>query len=226
MNTTTLKTRLEGLGPEKELLCLIIGIFAVGAATALMNSIVNICHITFCPTSEGSSTPIAVTALKLIIRAISKICYLGIYIRLVTNKALPVNKKARIGAILLLTNIFLSIIYRSGWLLFPDFCIEHRMTVPLVFSTLKTVIYITGLFLLANGCGINRKLRRFIKWYPFIDGIAAGIWSMLLMEYIDAWGISPGIQFTCCEQIVPTILSFVFLFIVQHLSGIRVSKRE
>lgn len=227
MNTTTLKTRLEGLGPEKELLCLIIGIFAVRAATAILNALVSVGALIFSHPDSGNLQTAAVITniLDAVIMTFDAVCAYAIYARILTNRKLAINRKGRIGVIILCIYLFLHVSNQVCFQIFRETYREHYMFIGF-YSCFRTVIYIIGLFMFINGCDINARLRRFIKWTPFIGLIISFCWAICSIVLEEVWGIEPVPYYSIYQNSVNLLLPLIFLFIVQHLSGIRVSKRE
>lgn len=177
----------KNMTPQKELITCIILTFAI-------NALFNIFY-TYQYFFEAN------TVVNNILSLCGKSLTLLVYLKLVTSRNTEINKKGRIGLSLLVLQTLLCMIEN----IVLNIVTIQPITISL-FAILLFVIDIIGLFTFVNGCNITAKLRRFIKWTPFIPSfIRVPLILLSAKTYTHAASV---------------ILDLCFLYIVYKLSGI------
>lgn len=97
-----------------------------------------------------------------------------ILIPMMTRKEYGLGVKSKVGLVLMIMRSFSTLLMDA-----IDFSFDINTITYSLISSSFFVIYVVGIFMFINGSPVEKKLRRFVKWTPFIPVIISLI-SMIL----------------------------------------------
>ena len=195
--------------PKKELLFLITCIFLINAVSELITLPAYICILY---THSGIVTSTGwldtIVEMLIIISPTLDIVFTAVVYFLLLRKDLPMSRRSKTGVALMTLTLIIRIVY---------IILEHLDCIPTepfvlgVTSLLMSIMFIVGLFMFINGCEVSVRLKRFIKWTPFITMIATCVYKIItsiFFEFMD------DVNF---EYIITLTLTLTYLFFVHRM---------
>lgn len=118
-----------------------------------------------------------------IIRSLSTAAFLVIFIKLLKGKEYGLTSRSKAGIVLMTICLFNILATESIILNSDQDQISKRYFITGMIDAAVFIINTTGLFMFVNGSPAERKLKRFVKWTPFISLTISVIISMIPMAY-------------------------------------------
>lgn len=135
-----------------------------------------------------------------------------IFVRLMSIKNYGLTAKSRIGLCLMAVSLF-----QNGLsdILFlnTDYSNVYSSFYISLMEVAFLVIEITGLFMFINGSPAEKKLKRFVKWTPFINIIATFVLSIAI-EIVN----KPYIMSSPGYYMIFTSISLIVFLTVYHMA--------
>lgn len=125
-----------------------------------------------------------------------------IYILLLKGNQYDLKRYAKAGLVLMITVLFRQVIIEPLFL-FSDMEPQAKGTMLSLVSLGFSILYICGIFMFINGSPVDKRLRRFIKWTPFIPILILTPVSMVSYRFPE------GVVFYSIISV--TIQIFIFM---------------
>ena len=190
---------------KRNFLTLLTAIFAVDALFSVFSLLQYLEWIPAFDVVSSSGAERSVTAV--VLQVLNIALELFIFGKLLTIKDFGLTIKSKIGLVLLMLHSICG--------LFVYFLDLFAGTPSWVFSLITAcpfVLSIIGIFMFINGAPVEKKLRKFVKWTPFLSLIASCI---LAIPYL--FGKS-SMTTSVAEQLVYTSLCIAIYLIVNRMS--------
>ena len=190
---------------KRNFLTLLTAIFAVDALFSVFSLLQ---YLEWIPafdvvTSSGSERSVTAVVLK----ALNIALELFILGKLLTFKDFGLTVKSKVGLVLLMIHSVCGL-----FVYFLDLFVGAPSWVFSLITAGPFVLSIIGIFMFINGAPVEKKLRRFVKWTPFLSLIASCI---MAIPYLLAKG---SISTSVAEQLVYTSLCIAIYLIVNRMA--------
>ena len=188
---------------RKELLRLINGIFLVMAVFSALGILIS---QKLLPQFTIEIGHIERSLTSYFLQGISFALTTAIYLRLLTHKAFRLKTRSRIGLCLMIISLLAPLVTEP---LYAYGDKESWNYYSLIYGA-DFLINAIGLILFIGGCDIDKKLRRFIKWTPFISlGISCAISFSGMLKFENGFLL---------ESLILTTTQIFFCLIIHRMS--------